>query len=342
MTEVTKITDGAGVQHAVRDDNAVHRKGDETVDGAKTFSDSPLVPTLASTDDNSQKSASTGWVTSKITAWWNAIKSTVTFSKAQVGLGNVDNTSDANKPVSTATQTALDAKANDNAVVKLTGDQAVGGVKSFTAGARAVDLNLDPRAQSVASATFGRSLLVMGTHSGSSEHIGGIETAKSVNGLLSVIYGARRYFDDRTVYANITSEIDNSGRSTVRFQHDEAKGSCIAVAGMPKDPAVDTTITTSGIIEFGQGVISAPFSCWVLVGRKALADTSMAVIVTKGPNGDNYNNRIFQSQIPVRSGALCYITVPVPKGANVFAYGENLTTSGLAVSQRYCKCYAAD
>ena len=33
-------------------------------------------------------------------------------TKAQVGLGNVDNTSDANKPISTATQTALNLKAN--------------------------------------------------------------------------------------------------------------------------------------------------------------------------------------------------------------------------------------
>jgi hypothetical protein len=33
-------------------------------------------------------------------------------TKAHVGLGNVDNTSDANKPISTATQTALDAKVN--------------------------------------------------------------------------------------------------------------------------------------------------------------------------------------------------------------------------------------
>jgi hypothetical protein len=36
----------------------------------------------------------------------------VTLVKADVGLGNVDNTSDADKPVSTATQTALDLKAN--------------------------------------------------------------------------------------------------------------------------------------------------------------------------------------------------------------------------------------
>lgn len=33
-----------------------------------------------------------------------------TFDKNTVGLGNVDNTSDADKPVSTATQTALDGK----------------------------------------------------------------------------------------------------------------------------------------------------------------------------------------------------------------------------------------
>jgi len=34
------------------------------------------------------------------------------LTKSSVGLGNVDNTSDANKPVSSATQTALDLKAN--------------------------------------------------------------------------------------------------------------------------------------------------------------------------------------------------------------------------------------
>jgi len=39
-----------------------------------------------------------------------------TLGKGDVGLANVDNTSDANKPVSTATQTALDAKADTSAV----------------------------------------------------------------------------------------------------------------------------------------------------------------------------------------------------------------------------------
>jgi len=38
----------------------------------------------------------------------------VVLSKSDVGLGSVDNTSDANKPVSTSTQTSLDAKVDDS------------------------------------------------------------------------------------------------------------------------------------------------------------------------------------------------------------------------------------
>jgi hypothetical protein len=44
--------------------------------------------------------------------YWRGDKSWQTLNKAAVGLGNVDNTTDANKPVSTATQTALDLKLN--------------------------------------------------------------------------------------------------------------------------------------------------------------------------------------------------------------------------------------
>lgn len=43
----------------------------------------------------------------------------VTLAKGDVGLGNVDNTSDANKPISTATQTALNAKLSVGAPASL-------------------------------------------------------------------------------------------------------------------------------------------------------------------------------------------------------------------------------
>jgi hypothetical protein len=43
--------------------------------------------------------------------YWRGDKTWQTLDKSAVGLGNVDNTSDLNKPISTATQTALNAKA---------------------------------------------------------------------------------------------------------------------------------------------------------------------------------------------------------------------------------------
>lgn len=52
----------------------------------------------------------------KAGAWTNRtpaqVKTDLALTKTDVGLGNVDNTSDANKPISTATQTALDGKSN--------------------------------------------------------------------------------------------------------------------------------------------------------------------------------------------------------------------------------------
>jgi hypothetical protein len=78
----------------------------------------------------------------------------VVLTKSDVGLANVDNTSDTSKPVSSATQTALngkansvhthaiadvtslqtslDAKADDSAVVHDSGDETVAGIKTFS------------------------------------------------------------------------------------------------------------------------------------------------------------------------------------------------------------------
>ena len=55
-----------------------------------------------------------------------------TMDKQAVGLGNVDNTSDLNKPISTATQNALNNKADDNSVVHIDGYEDINGEKTFT------------------------------------------------------------------------------------------------------------------------------------------------------------------------------------------------------------------
>lgn len=51
-------------------------------------------------------------------------------TKAQIDLGNVDNTSDLNKPISNATQLALDKKADANKYLPLTGGELTGNLTS--------------------------------------------------------------------------------------------------------------------------------------------------------------------------------------------------------------------
>lgn len=67
---------------------------------------SPTVPSLASKEPT---------ITTGTTGqYWRGDKSWQTLDKTAVGLNNIDNTSDVNKPISTATQTALDAKINSS------------------------------------------------------------------------------------------------------------------------------------------------------------------------------------------------------------------------------------
>jgi hypothetical protein len=63
--------------------------------------------------------------------WYDAYGSAAAITPTSLGLGNVDNTSDANKPISTATQTALDDKA-DAANPTLTGSLTLDGSGDFT------------------------------------------------------------------------------------------------------------------------------------------------------------------------------------------------------------------
>jgi hypothetical protein len=70
--------------------------------------DTPTVPGLA-TKEPTVTAGTTG-------QYYRGDKSWQTLDKTAVGLANVDNTSDLNKPISTAAQTALNAKADASAV----------------------------------------------------------------------------------------------------------------------------------------------------------------------------------------------------------------------------------
>jgi Cu/Ag efflux protein CusF len=87
-------------------------------------------------------------------AWTNRtpsqLKTDLSLTKSDVGLGNVDNTSDTNKPVSTAQQTALDLKANlsiltsetinQNSTYQAFGDSITAGSGASTSANRYVNL----------------------------------------------------------------------------------------------------------------------------------------------------------------------------------------------------------
>ena len=72
----------------------------------KTYNDAANTITVAVDSTIATKTYADGAVSTAVGA----------LTKSSVGLANVDNTSDANKPVSTATQTALDAKASNTAL----------------------------------------------------------------------------------------------------------------------------------------------------------------------------------------------------------------------------------
>jgi len=65
---------------------------------------------LASGDNVSSLLNDAGYITSNAVDSVNGLTGVVVLGKTEIGLGNVDNTSDVNKPVSTATQTALNLK----------------------------------------------------------------------------------------------------------------------------------------------------------------------------------------------------------------------------------------
>jgi hypothetical protein len=125
-----------GLANKAIDASVVHLANAETITGAKTFSASPVVP-----DGSFAQTATTGLVTAlsgkqpssndltaiagliptdndvlqrKSGAWINRtpiqLKTDLALTATDVGLSNVTNTSDANKPISTATQTALSGK----------------------------------------------------------------------------------------------------------------------------------------------------------------------------------------------------------------------------------------
>ena len=105
-SEVNSVAGKTGIVTLAKADVGLSNV-DNTSDANKPIS------TATQTALNAKEDSITAGTTSQ---YWRGDKSWQTLDKTAVGLSNVDNTSDANKPISTATQTALNGKANSSHV----------------------------------------------------------------------------------------------------------------------------------------------------------------------------------------------------------------------------------
>ena len=106
----TKLATTAFVQSAVESENTIAELNDVNL---TSIADNELLQYDSTSGKFINRTINElGFATStNLTAHTVNVSNPHSVTKSQVGLGNVDNTSDANKPISSATQTALDAKA---------------------------------------------------------------------------------------------------------------------------------------------------------------------------------------------------------------------------------------
>lgn len=105
-----EAAEASAKQKAALDASLAYRDAETLVgtDYQPLDSDLTAIAALAPANDTIIQRKSGAW-TARTPA---QVKTDLSLSKSDVGLGNVDNTSDASKPVSTAQQTAIDGKLN--------------------------------------------------------------------------------------------------------------------------------------------------------------------------------------------------------------------------------------
>lgn len=141
-------------------------------------------------------------------------------TKAQVGLGNVDNTSDANKPISTATQTALNGKfsATDGNALK----QRVDNIPELVA----TDITVDSDNDSV-NISLDKTSIVDGTLSGTTININSataskagilVPTDKSKIDKIITNGNGTKYLSDNGTYKEVSGGSSSSDINIIELQ----------------------------------------------------------------------------------------------------------------------------
>lgn len=124
-----KIT---GVQNAINTavnaEKTAREAADTEIKNSITQSEQGSTAALNAETQRAKQAEAT--ITSNLSKHTSNYENPHKVTKAQVGLDNVDNTSDINKPISTATQNALNLKADANKYLRLTGGTLTGDLTS--------------------------------------------------------------------------------------------------------------------------------------------------------------------------------------------------------------------
>ncbi len=183
-------------------------------------------------------------------------------TKTQVGLGNVDNTSDANKPVSTAQQTALDLKAN-SANPTLTGTPLAPTAAAAT-NTTQIATTAHVFAERSNALTLTNKTIALGSNTVSGT-IAQFNTAVT-DADLATLAGSET-LTNKTLTAPVIATISNSGTVTL------PTGTRTLVARDTTDTLTNKTLTAPIISSISNtGTITLPTSTDTLVGR-ATTDT---------------------------------------------------------------------
>ena len=122
----------AGVQNAINTavnaEKAAREAADTEIKNSITQSEQGSTAALNAEIQRAKQAEAT--ITSNLSKHTSNYENPHKVTKAQVGLDNVDNTSDINKPISTATQNALNLKADANKYLRLTGGTLTGDLTS--------------------------------------------------------------------------------------------------------------------------------------------------------------------------------------------------------------------
>ena len=208
-----------------------------------TYADPTWITSLAGSKISGTIVATNGVVTTTT----YSDPSWLTLSKSKVGLENVDNTTDANKPVSTATQTALDLKA-PIASPTFTGTVTLGAVGnvSITGGSSGQILT-----------TNGLGVLSWGTVSG----LVGLSTRTTVTTTTASLANNANANANITGYKSyVLLKIQTSAAAWVRIYSDDASRTADASRTSNTDPAPGAGIIAEVITTSAQTILISPGS----------------------------------------------------------------------------------